>query len=140
MKFPLAIKQNIMNFISATLLFLLFHIFRILWWTLSGRSKSPSVQVYHVIRLNIRATSVIRSPIMFGYFVKLVSVILSFLAVHSLVVKHCQIFHQKPVRVLSMDLFVNSKPREWSFHIFASLLFFKIKDKSWRLKISTIDA
>ena len=60
---------------------------------------------------------------MFGYFVELVSVILSFLAVQSLVVKHCQILHQKPVRVLSMDLFVNSKPREWSFHIFASLLF-----------------
>ena len=91
------------------------------------------VQVYHVIILNTRATSVIRSPIMFGYFVKLVSVILSFLAVHSLVVKHCQIFHQKPVRVLSMDLFVNSKPREWSFHIFASLLFFKNK----RQKLAT---
>ena len=49
---------------------------------------------------------------MFGYFVKLVSLILSFLAVPSLVVKHCQMFYQKPVRVLSMDLFVNSKPRE----------------------------
>ena len=31
-------------------------------WTLSGRPKSPSIQVYHVIRLNTRATSVILSP------------------------------------------------------------------------------
>ena len=30
--------------------------------TLSGRPKSPSVQVYHVIRLNTRATSFIHSP------------------------------------------------------------------------------
>ena len=32
------------------------------WWTLSGRPKSPSIQVYHVIRWNTRATSVILSP------------------------------------------------------------------------------
>ena len=31
-------------------------------WPLSGCHKSPSVQVYHVIRLNTRATLVILSP------------------------------------------------------------------------------
>jgi hypothetical protein len=60
-----------------------------------------------------------RGPIMFVYFLELGSVIFSFISVQSLVAKHCQIFHQKPVRVLSLDLFVNSKPREWPLHIFA---------------------